>query len=156
MHAKIIGLEDLVRDLINQRATFEERQAEGHQMIQELRRDVAILKAQGQQHHDKLEVCKSGMENNSKNAQALEQRIRAIPGSLEPQFQHHVTRIDKIESLARGAAIQTKQHAMQLGITEKRVAQLEQNTGDITAAKSCNQSHSRNGSEHSQGKSKLA
>jgi chromosome segregation ATPase len=156
MHAKILGLEDQVDDLMNERATFKKKQADADQIIQELRRDVAFLQAQGQQHHVKLEACKRGIDTNSKDAQALEQRIKAIPGSLEPQLQHHVTRIDKIESLVRGAAVQTKQHATQLGITEKRVAQLEQNAGATTTAKSYNQSHSQDGSEHSGGKSKLA
>jgi chromosome segregation ATPase len=149
MHAKILGLQDQVDELMEQRASFNKKEAEYDQIIQELRHDVATLQAQGQQHHVKLEVCKRGMDTNSKEAQALEQRIKAIPGSLEPQFQHHVTRIDKVESLARGTGIQIKQHAMQLGITEKRVAQLEQNAGDMTTANGYKQSHSQDGSEHS-------
>jgi chromosome segregation ATPase len=156
MHVKIIRLEDQVYDLTNERAAFKKQQAEGDQIIRELQRDVAILKAQDQQHHGKLEVCKRGVDDSSKETRALEQRITAIPGNLEPQFQHHVTRIDKIEGLVRGVGTQTKQHAMQLGITETRVAQLEQNAGDMTTVKSYNHSHSQDGSEHSRGKSKLA
>jgi chromosome segregation ATPase len=158
MHTKILRLQDQVNSLMNQRATFEERQAESDQVIKELRRDVALLKAQGQQHHDKLDVCKRGVDDNARCSQTLEQRIKAIPGSLEPRFQHHVTRIDKIESLVRGAGTQIKQHAMQLGISEKRIAQLEQNAGDMTVKKSYDGSHSQNGHlpEHPGGKLWLA
>jgi chromosome segregation ATPase len=139
MHAKILRLEDQVNVLMDQRTAFEKRQAESDQTIKELHRDVANLKAQGQQHHDKLDVCKRGLDDNARNAQTLEQRIKAIPGSLEPRFQHHVTRIDKIESLVRSAATQ-------------------KTTGETTAAKSHNDSHPQYGhtSEHSGGKSQLA
>lgn len=110
MHAKILRLEDQVNDLLNQRSAFEKKQAESDQIIKELQRDVANLKAQGKQHHDKLDVCKRGVDDNARTAQALEQRIKAIPGSLEPRFQHHVTRIDKIEGLVRSAGIQKDSH----------------------------------------------
>lgn len=110
MHAKILRLEDQVNGLMDQRAAFEKQQAESDQIIRDLQADVASLKTRYQQHHDKLEVCKRGVDDNARSAQALEQRIKAIPGSLEPRFQHHATRMDKIEGLVRSAGAQKNSH----------------------------------------------
>jgi chromosome segregation ATPase len=114
MHTKILRLEDKVEGLMNQRTAFEKKQADTDQIIEELRREVVFLKTQRQQHHDKLDVCKRGVDDNARHAQTLEQRIKAIPGSLEPRFQHHITRIDKIESLVRSFGGQMKQHNVQV------------------------------------------
>lgn len=129
MHTKLLRLADQVNELMAQRSAFEEEKAQSDKIIEELRREVAVLKTKVQEHHNKLDVCKRGIDDNAKEAQTMEQRIKAIPGGLDSRFQHHSTCIDKVESLVRGAAIQIKQHTTQLGDSEKRISQLEHKSG---------------------------
>lgn len=131
MHTKLLRLADQVNELMAQRSIFEEEKAQNNKIIEELRREVAVLKTKLQEHHNKLDVCKRGIDENAKGAQGMEQRIKDIPGSLDSRFQHHSTRIDKVESLVCGAGIQIKQHTTQLGDNEKRIDQLEHKSGSI-------------------------
>ncbi|KAH0051551.1 intermediate filament, regulator of G-protein signaling, partial [Aureobasidium melanogenum] len=133
MHTKLLRLADQVNGLMAQRSAFEEEKAQSDKVIEELHREVDVLKAKVQEHHNKLDVCKRGIDDNAKEAQNMEQRIKAVPASLDSRFQHHSTRIDKVESLVRGAAIQIKQHTTQLSDGEKRIDQLEhKSSGNIT------------------------
>ncbi|KAG9525544.1 hypothetical protein KCV07_g950, partial [Aureobasidium melanogenum] len=141
MHKKLLRLTDQVNELMTQRSAFEEEKAQSDKIIEELRREVAVLKTKVQEHHNKLDVCKRGIDDNAKEAQNMEQRIKTIPGSLDSRFQHHSTRIDKVESLVRGAAIQIKQHTTQLGDSEKRIDQLERKSDGIITTNSYNGSH---------------
>ncbi|KAG9562557.1 hypothetical protein KCU71_g12962, partial [Aureobasidium melanogenum] len=141
MHTKLLRLADQVNELMAQRSAFEEEKAQSDKIIEELRREVAVLKTKVQEHHNKLDVCKRGIDDNAKEAQNMEQRIKAIPGSLDSRFQHHSTRIDKVESLVRGAAIQIKQHTTQLGDSEKRIDQLEHKSDGNITTNSYNGSH---------------
>ncbi|KAH0347633.1 hypothetical protein KCU81_g3569, partial [Aureobasidium melanogenum] len=143
MHTKLLRLADQVHELLAQRSALEEEKAQSDKRIEELRCELASLKSQVQQHHNKLDVCKRGIDENAKEALKLEQRIKAIPGSLEMRFQHHSTRIDKVESLVRGAGIQIKQHTTQLGDKEKRIDQLEHKSGGIITTNSYYGSHSQ-------------
>ncbi|KAH0368894.1 hypothetical protein KCU65_g3727, partial [Aureobasidium melanogenum] len=132
MHTKLLRLTDQVNELMAQRSTLEREKAHSQEIIEELRRQVDRLKTTVREHHDKLDVCKRGIDDNAKEAQNIEQRIKAIPGGLDSRFQHHSTRIDKVESLVRGAGIQIKQHTTQLGDNEKRIGQLEHKSGSTT------------------------
>ncbi|KAG9895396.1 hypothetical protein KCU98_g8528, partial [Aureobasidium melanogenum] len=141
MHTKLLRLADQVNELMAQRSAFEEEKAQSDKIIEELRREVAVLKTKVQEHHNKLDVCKRGIDDNAKEAQNMEQRIKAISGGLDSRFQHHSTCIDKVESLVRGAAIQIKQHTTQLGDSEKRINQLEHKSGGTITTNSHNGSH---------------
>ncbi|KAG9582254.1 hypothetical protein KCU77_g10310, partial [Aureobasidium melanogenum] len=131
MHTKLLRLADQVNELMASRSAFEEEKAQSDKIIEELRCEVAVLRTKVQEHHNKLDVCKRGIDESAKEAQNLEQRIKASPGSLDSLFQHHSTRIDKVESLVRGAAIQIKQQTTQLGDSEKRIDQLEHKSNGI-------------------------
>ncbi|KAK6005234.1 hypothetical protein QM012_008013 [Aureobasidium pullulans] len=131
MHTKILRLSDQVLELTAQSSAFEEEKAKSDKIIDELRREIAALKTKSQEHHNKLDVCKRGIDDNAKEVQSMGQRIKAIPGNLDSRFQYHTTRLDKFESLVRGAGIQIKQHATQLREGEERIAQLEHKIGSV-------------------------
>lgn len=143
MHTKLLRLSDQVTELLVQRSAFEEEKAQSDEIIKQLRREVAVLKTKVQQHHDKLDVCKRGIDDNAKEVKSMEQRLKAVPGNMESRFQHHATRLDKVESLLRGAGIQIKQHATQLRDGEERISQLEQNPGTITTTDPHNGPHAQ-------------
>lgn len=153
MHTKLLRLADQVTELMAQRSTFEEEKAQSDQIIEELRREVSVLKTKVQQHHDKIDVCKRGVDDNAREAQNMEQCIKAIPGNLDSRFQHHTTRIDKVESFVRGAGIQIKQHATQLRDSEEHIGQLEHKAGNVTTTNSYNGAHSQEKSQMTGGKS---
>lgn len=153
MHTKLLRLADQVTELMAQRSVLEEEKARSDKIIEELRREVNMLKSKTQEHHNKLDVCKRGIDDNAKEFQSMEQRIKAIPEHLNSRLQHHTTRIDKVESLARGAGIQIKQHAAQLCDSEERIGQLEHKAGIVVTTDSYNDLRSQGNSQITEGKS---